>query len=120
MDSTLQRNIGVGLAHSIIAYQAALKGLNKLDINEARIAEDLSQNWEVLAEAIQTVMRRYDIPEPYEKLKALTRGKVLTAEQTKEFIDGLALPDDVKQQLKALTPADYVGLAAELVANLQL
>ena len=111
-DSTVLRNVGVGLAHSLIAYQATLKGLGKLEPDLGAMAADLERNQAVLAEAIQTVMRRYGIPEPYEKLKALTRGQAITAESLAAFVDGLELPDDVKATLRALTPADYVGNAA--------
>ncbi len=111
-DSTVLRNIGVGFAHSLIAYQATLKGLGKLEPDVGAMAADLAQNQAVLAEAIQTVMRRYGIPEPYEKLKALTRGQAITAESLAAFVDGLDLPDDVKATLRTLTPADYVGNAA--------
>ncbi|MGI0116410.1 adenylosuccinate lyase [Zooshikella sp. RANM57] len=110
-DSTVLRNLGVGLAHSLLAYQSTLKGISKLEVNEQRIQEDLMSAWEVLAEPIQTVMRRYGIPEPYEKLKALTRGKAITAETLQQFINALELPDSVKQQLLALTPATYIGNA---------
>ncbi|RDH44192.1 adenylosuccinate lyase [Zooshikella ganghwensis] len=111
-DSTVLRNLGVGLAHSLLAYQSTLKGISKLEINEQRLQEDLLSAWEVLAEPIQTVMRRYGIPEPYEKLKALTRGKAITAEVLQQFINTLALPEDVKQQLLTLTPATYTGNAS--------
>lgn len=112
-DSTVLRNLGVGIAHSIIAYKSMLKGLSKLELNASRLQEDLDQSWEVLAEPIQTVMRRYNIPEPYEKLKALTRGKAINQETLSAFIDTLALPDDVKVQLKALRPDTYIGNAAK-------
>jgi adenylosuccinate lyase len=91
------------------------QGLARLDVDRARLAADLDANWEVLAEAIQTVMRRYGLPEPYEQLKGLTRGKTgMTRGSLHEFIDGLALPDDAKSRLKALTPATYIGLATNL------
>jgi adenylosuccinate lyase len=112
-DSTVLRNIGVGFAHSTIAYQATLKGISKLMIDAEAMAADLDASWEVLAEAIQTVMRRYDIPEPYEKLKALTRGQRIDAEVLAEFVETLELPDAVKAQLKALRPDNYIGNAAE-------
>jgi adenylosuccinate lyase len=86
-DSTVLRNLGVGLAHSLIAYEAALKGIGKLEVNPARIGDDLNNAWEVLAEPIQTVMRRYGISEPYEKLKAFTRGKVITAADIQGFLN---------------------------------
>ncbi len=110
-DSTVLRNLGVGLAYGLIAYHAALKGISKLEANPARLAEDLGASWEVLAEPIQTVMRRYGIEKPYEKLKELTRGKRIDQAGFAAFIDTLALPDDVKSELKALTPATYIGNA---------
>lgn len=114
-DSTVQRNIGVAFGYTVLACSAVLKGIGKLDVNEAAILADLDDNWAVLGEAIQTVMRRYDIAEPYEKLKALTRGKGQISQQTLEvFIDTLEMPDDVKQELKKLTPANYIGLAESL------
>ncbi len=118
-DSTALRNLGVGVAHSLIAYEATLKGISKLDVDAARMEDDLNHNWEVLAEPIQTVMRRYGIEKPYEKLKELTRGKRVDADAMKAFIDGLDLPDAVKEQLKALTPANYTGNAAEQANKLQ-
>ncbi|MEX0584232.1 MAG: adenylosuccinate lyase, partial [Natronospirillum sp.] len=111
-DSTVLRNMGVGLAHSLIAYEAALKGVSKLEVNTARIAQDLDQAWEVMAEAVQTVMRRYAIPEPYEKLKAFTRGKAITRDSMIEFIATLELPTTEKNRLLAMTPATYIGSAA--------
>ncbi|MGH8818763.1 MAG: adenylosuccinate lyase [Achromobacter pestifer] len=113
-DSTVLRNLGVGFAHSVIAYEASLKGIGKLEVNTARIAADLDACWEVLAEPVQTVMRRYGLPQPYEQLKALTRGKGITEEALREFIQGLALPDEPKARLLAMTPRSYIGLAAEL------
>lgn len=113
-DSTVLRNIGVGFAHGTIAYQATLKGVSKLMLNEEALAADLDNSWEVLAEAIQTAMRRYDIAEPYEKLKALTRGNKIDAAVLAEFIDTLELPDAVKTELQALRPDTYIGLAATL------
>ncbi|AOS97988.1 Adenylosuccinate lyase [Microbulbifer aggregans] len=112
-DSTVLRNMGVGAGYAVIAYAATLKGLGKLEINLDRLAEDLDNAWEVLAEPIQTVMRRYNIEEPYEKLKALTRGQGITQETLKTFIDGLEIPDDAKKDLYALTPASYIGNAVE-------
>jgi adenylosuccinate lyase len=112
-DSTVLRNMGVGFGYSLIAYAATLKGLGKLELNEARLAQDLENSWEVLAEPIQTVMRRYGIEEPYEKLKALTRGQQVNAELFQAFIESLEIPDEAKQQLKQLTPASYIGNAAE-------
>lgn len=110
-DSTVLRNLGVGLAHSAIAYDSALKGIGKLEVNAPRIAVDLDQSWEVLGEAIQTVMRRYGIEKPYEKLKELTRGKTITPESLATFIATLELPDAVKAELKTLTPGSYIGNA---------
>ncbi|WP_417792491.1 adenylosuccinate lyase [Stutzerimonas xanthomarina] len=112
-DSTVLRNLGVGFAHSIIAYEASLKGIGKLELNEARIAQDLDACWEVLAEPIQTVMRRYAIENPYEKLKELTRGKGISPEALQTFIDGLDMPTEAKQELRKLTPATYIGNAVE-------
>ena len=100
------------LAHSLIAYQASLKGIGKLMINEARLLEDLDHSWEVLAEPFQTVMRRYGIEEPYEKLKALTRGQAITAETLSAFVDTLDLPEDVRAALKQMRPETYLGNAA--------
>ncbi|WP_133483324.1 MULTISPECIES: adenylosuccinate lyase [Halomonas] len=117
-DSTVLRNLGVGLAYGLIAYQASLKGISKLEANPARIAEDLDVNWEVLAEPIQTVMRRYGIDKPYEKLKELTRGKRIDQTGLKAFIDTLQLPETVKEELKALTPATYIGNAEEQARKL--
>ncbi len=112
-DSTVQRVLGVGFAHSVIAYQATLKGISKLEVNEQSLLDELNSNWELLAEPIQTVMRRYAIPNPYEKLKELTRGKRVTQEDLKAFIDSLELPQDEKDRLKKLTPATYIGNAIE-------
>lgn len=112
-DSTVLRNMGVGFAYSAIAYEATLKGLGKLELNQQRIAEDLDNSWEVLAEPIQTVMRRYGVPEPYEKLKALTRGQAMTRDVLQQFIETLAIPDDAKAALKQLTPASYIGNATQ-------
>ncbi|MEO9333154.1 adenylosuccinate lyase [Ectopseudomonas guguanensis] len=110
-DSTVLRNLGVGFAHSVIAYEASLKGISKLELNSQRIAEDLDACWEVLAEPIQTVMRRYAIENPYEKLKELTRGKGISPEALLAFIDGLDMPAAAKEELKQLTPARYIGNA---------
>ncbi len=111
-DSTVLRNIGVGIAHSVIAYEATLKGLSKLELNAARLEEDLDDAWEVLAEPIQTIMRRYHVEEPYEKLKALTRGQKVNADIMSEFIESLDIPDEAKAQMHALTPSNYIGNAA--------
>ena len=117
-DSTTLRNIGVGLGHTFIGYCTLLRGINKLDIDEKRLAEDLDSHWEVLAEAIQTVMRRYGLPEPYEQLKQLTRGQSFNQSTLKKFIDTIELPETVKHQLLTLTPSTYLGIAKELVALL--
>jgi len=113
-DSTVLRNIGVGIAHTSIAIQASLKGISKLQINVDAIEADLNANWEVLAEPIQTVMRRYGIEKPYEKLKELTRGQRITPEQMQAFIEKLEIPDDAKIALLALTPRTYTGYAEQL------
>ena len=114
-DSTVLRNLGVALGHALLGWVSLRQGLAKLDVDALRIAQDLDGNWEVLAEPIQTVMRRHGIDNPYEQLKALTRGRTgMTRETLHSFIDGLALPADAKARLKALTPANYVGRAADL------
>jgi len=110
-DSTVLRNLGVGLAHSLLAYQASLKGISKLELNKERLDTDLEGSWEVLAEPIQTVMRRYGIEEPYEKLKALTRGNVMNKQTLHAFIDTLVLPESVKEEMKQMTPHNYIGNA---------
>ncbi len=112
-DSTVLRNMGVGFAYSAIAYEATLKGLGKLELNQQRLAEDLDNSWEVLAEPIQTVMRRFGVPEPYEKLKALTRGQAMTSEVLRQFIDSLDIPTEARELLKAMTPASYIGNAGQ-------
>jgi adenylosuccinate lyase len=111
-DSTVLRNMGVGIAYSLIAYQASLKGIGKLQLDERRLAADLDASWEVLAEPIQTVMRRYGIEQPYEKLKELTRGQDMSRETIQDFVAGLDLPEEAKRSLLALTPANYLGNAA--------
>ncbi len=113
-DSTVLRNLGVGIGYSVIAYQSALKGISKLEINEARLLQDLDSSWEVLAEPIQTIMRRYNIENPYEKLKELTRGKTITREILADFVDTLEMPEDAKEQMRNLTPANYTGYAEQL------
>jgi len=113
-DSTVLRNLGVGVGYAIIAYQASLKGISKLQVNEQSLTDELNQNWELLAEPIQTVMRRYGIEKPYEKLKELTRGKKVNQQIIAEFVDKLELPDTAKKSLKAMTPASYIGQAVEL------
>lgn len=117
-DSTVLRNLGVGFAHSLIAYEATLKGLSKLEINPARLDEDLDKAWEVLAEPIQTVMRRYNIEKPYEKLKALTRGKAMSPEVIRSFVESLEMPDSAKAELMALTPGNYIGNAVDQARNI--
>lgn len=117
-DSTVLRNLGVGLGYALIAYQATMKGISKLEVNQAHLLNELDHNWEVLAEPIQTVMRRYGIEKPYEKLKELTRGKRVDAVGMQAFIDALALPEEEKTRLKAMTPANYIGRAATLVSEL--
>ena len=111
-DSTVLRNLGTGFGYTLIAFDSLRRGLGKLEVDADAIAADLDRNWELLAEPIQTVMRRHGIEEPYEKLKALTRGRKVDADTVHEFIDGLELPEAVKTELKALTPATYLGNAA--------
>ncbi|MBO1113142.1 adenylosuccinate lyase [Bordetella petrii] len=113
-DSTVLRNLGVGLGYSLVAWDSCLRGLGKLEVNTAAIDADIDACWEVLAEPVQTVMRRYGLPQPYEQLKALTRGKGITEAALREFVSGLELPDEPKARLLALTPRAYVGLAAGL------
>ena len=113
-DSTVLRNIGVGFGYTLLAYDSCLRGLNKLEVNPARMAEDLEQSWEVLAEPVQTVMRRYGIENPYEQLKELTRGKGISKEALQQFIAGLAIPQEARDGLLALTPANYLGHASML------
>ncbi|MBK8507456.1 MAG: adenylosuccinate lyase [Candidatus Competibacteraceae bacterium] len=117
-DSTVLRALGVGLAHSLVAYQSCLKGIGKLEVNAAALDADLDDNWEVLAEPIQTVMRRYGLEQPYEQLKALTRGQRIERETLRAFIADLAIPEEAKQRLLALTPATYTGNAAAQARNL--
>ena len=113
-DSTVLRNMGVALGYSLLGWLSLRQGLAKLEVDAARIAADLDGNWEVLAEPIQTVMRRYGVPNPYEQLKSLTRGRTgMTRESLHAFIDGLAVPPEAKARLKAMTPATYIGLAAD-------
>jgi adenylosuccinate lyase len=112
-DSTVLRNMGVGFGYSLIAYASTLKGMSKLEINRARLAEDLDNSWEVLAEPIQTIMRRYNVPEPYEKLKALTRGQAITREVLAAFVETLDIPEHAKQTMRDLTPANYIGNAID-------
>ncbi|HEY7985760.1 MAG TPA: adenylosuccinate lyase [Methylophilaceae bacterium] len=118
-DSTVLRNMGVAFGYTLLAYDSCLKGLNKLEANPARLAEDLDASWEVLAEPIQTVMRRYSVENPYEQLKALTRGKGgITKEALHEFINGLAIPKEAKTSLLKMTPANYIGKAADLAKKI--
>jgi len=117
-DSTVLRNMGVALGYTLLGYDSLQRGLGKIEINEAALADDLDQAWEVLAEPIQTVMRRYGLPEPYERLKALTRGKAMTRESVLAFLDTLELPAAERERLKAMTPGSYTGLAAALARRL--
>ncbi len=118
-DSTVLRNMGVGAAYSLIAYESALKGIGKLQLNAARLAEDLDNSWEVLAEPIQTVMRRYGIEKPYEKLKELTRGQAMSAQVIHDFVARLALPEAARSELLALTPAAYIGNAVAQARSIE-
>ena len=118
-DSTVLRNLGVGFGYTLIAYHATLKGISKLEVNEVNLLTELDQNWELLAEPVQTVMRRYGIEKPYEKLKELTRGKRISPEDLALFIDNLALPDAAKAELKQMRPDNYLGAAIALVDSLQ-
>jgi adenylosuccinate lyase len=113
-DSTVLRALGTAYGHSLVAVESLLKGLGKLNVNADRVAADLDNSWEVLAEAVQTVMRRFGLPEPYEQLKALTRGQGITKDSMRAFIAALDLPADAKQALAELTPASYIGLADKL------
>lgn len=113
-DSTVLRNLGVGLGYSIVAYDSCLRGLGKLELNAKAIDADIDACWEVLAEPVQTVMRRFGLPQPYERLKELTRGAGITEAALRAFIEGLELPDEPKQQLLAMTPRSYIGLATQL------
>jgi adenylosuccinate lyase len=113
-DSTAQRNVGTALGHTLLAYGACLRGLGKLEADPARLAADLEANWEVLTEAVQQVMRRHGVPDAYDKLKAISRGKRLQRGELAEFVKSLPIPPEEKKRLLALTPAKYTGLAAEL------
>jgi len=117
-DSTVLRNMGVAFGYVVLAHDSALRGLNKLEANPQRLAEDLDACWEVLAEPVQTVMRRYGVPNPYEQLKELTRGKGIEPDALRAFIDGLAIPAAEKLRLKQMTPASYIGKAAELARRI--
>jgi len=112
-DSTVLRNMGVAFGHSLLAYKACLRGLAKLELDPIRLAADLAANPEVLAEAIQTVMRRYGVENPYEQLKALTRGQSIDADSLARFVATLPIPEYARARLQALSPGDYIGLAAE-------
>ena len=117
-DSTAQRNVGTALGHTLLAYSACLRGLAKLEADPARLAADLDANWEVLAEAVQQVMRRHGVADAYDKLKAVSRGKRLERRQLAAFVKALPLPPEAKKRLLALTPARYTGLAAELAKRI--
>ena len=117
-DSTVLRNLGVGVGHSVIAYQSTLKGISKLEVNPQRLNEDLDNCWEVLAEPVQTVMRRYGIEKPYEKLKELTRGTGINQQRLQEFVSELDMPEDAKAALLKLTPSSYLGNAAQQAADI--
>jgi adenylosuccinate lyase len=117
-DSTVLRALGTAFGHTLIALDALSRGLSKLNADPGRLAADLDASWEVLAEAVQTVMRRYGLPEPYEQLKALTRGQGITRESMRTFIESLALPADVRRRLLELAPATYTGLAAQLAGSI--
>jgi adenylosuccinate lyase len=117
-DSTVLRNIGVAFGYAVLAYDSCLRGLNKLEVNPARLEEDLDATWEVLAEPVQTVMRRYGIENPYEQLKELTRGKGISKEALRGFINALAIPQQAKDHLLAMTPANYIGKAAKLAREI--
>ena len=112
-DSTVLRNIGVGFAHSVIAYHATLKGLSKLNLAPEKLLADLDNSWEVLAEPIQTVMRRYNVDQPYEKLKALTRGQKINQQVLEQFVDTLDIPEEGKALLRSLRPENYIGNAID-------
>ncbi|MDC6132460.1 adenylosuccinate lyase, partial [Burkholderia gladioli] len=112
------RNIGVAFGYSLLAYDALTRGIDKLEVNPARLNEDLDNCWEVLAEPVQTVMRRYGIENPYEQLKELTRGKGITREALQQFVGGLAIPQDAKDLLLAMTPGSYIGKAVELAKRI--
>ena len=117
-DSTVLRNMGVAFGYTLLAFDSTLRGLNKLEANPQRLAEDLDHAWEVLAEPVQTVMRRFGVPNPYEQLKELTRGKGIEQQALREFIANLPLPAADRQRLLDLTPASYIGKAAELAKRI--
>jgi adenylosuccinate lyase len=116
-DSTVLRALGTAFGHTLVALESLKKGLGKLTVNADRLGTDLDASWEVLAEAVQTVMRRYGLPEPYEQLKALTRGQGITRDSMRTFITSLELPADAKQRLLELTPGRYIGLAETLAKD---
>jgi len=117
-DSTVLRNLGVGCAHSLISYASITKGILKLEVNESKLMADLNEAWEVLAEPIQTVMRRYGVENPYEKLKSLTRGKTIDAKILADFISSLEIPQEAKEELLKLTPSNYIGEAIKLAREI--
>ena len=117
-DSTVLRNMGVALGYALLGYDSLLRGMDKLEVNHEALAADLDAAWEVLAEPIQTVMRRYSLPNPYERLKELTRGKTITREAIQTFIGTLEIPQTEKDRLMAMTPANYIGQAAALARRL--
>ncbi len=117
-DSTVLRNMGVAFGYSLLAYDSTLRGLNKLEANPERLAEDLDMAWEVLAEPVQTVMRRFGVPNPYEQLKELTRGKGISRDDLRDFIATLPIPDADRVRLLEMTPATYIGKAAELAKRI--
>ena len=117
-DSTVLRALGTAFGHGLVATESLQKGLSKLKVNAERIAADLDGSWEVLAEAVQTVMRRYGLPEPYEQLKALTRGHGITRDSMRDFVSKLDLPAEAKQRLMELTPGGYIGLAYKLAKDI--
>ncbi|MBL8479142.1 MAG: adenylosuccinate lyase, partial [Sterolibacteriaceae bacterium] len=117
-DSTVLRNMGVAFGYTLLAFDSTLRGLNKLEANPQRLTEDLAEAWEVLAEPVQTVMRRFGVPNPYEQLKELTRGKGIEQAALREFIAKLPLPEADRQRLLDMTPASYIGKAAELAKRI--
>jgi len=119
-DSTVLRNMGVAIGYSVLAYDSLTRGLDKLELNEARLAEDLDGAWEVLAEPIQTVMRRHGLPDPYDQLKKFTRGQPMTRELIQGFVAALDLPQEDKARLLAMTPGSYTGIGAQLAAKIKL
>jgi adenylosuccinate lyase len=118
-DSTVLRNMGVALGYALLGHDSLLRGLGKLEVNREALEGDLDSAWEVLAEPIQTVMRRYQLPNPYERLKELTRGKTITREAIREFIETLEIPAAERERLLAMTPANYTGRAADLARRIR-